>query len=73
MGNLIQTIGKKIKQGYEWLKTKAKPIIEKIQGWYDRYKQRRQRLKDHREYIDSVLDSSLEYTPENVMLSLEKI
>jgi len=72
MANLIQTISGKIRQGYEWLKTKAKSIVERIQMWYDRYKQRRARLKEHREYLDSVLDSSLEYTPEQVDTDLKE-
>lgn len=72
MANLIQTLGSKIRQGYEWLKSKAKAISDKIQEWYNRYKAYRARLKQHREYLDSVLDSSLEYTPETADVELQK-
>lgn len=72
MGNLLQTIGSKIKRGYEWLKTKANSVVEKIQAWYNRYKQRRQRLKEHCEYIDSVLDSYMDYNPETVDIKLSE-
>lgn len=72
MGNLLQNIGGKIIHGYEWLKTKANSIVEKIQAWYNRYQQRRQHLKEHREYIDSVLDSSFEYNPEIVDTKLRE-
>lgn len=70
MGNLINTIGDKVRQSYEWLKSKAKSICDKIHTWYERYERYRERLKQHREYLDSVLDSSLEYTPENVDIEL---
>lgn len=69
---LIQTLGNKVRQGYEWLKSKAKSICEKIQAWYERYKQYRARLKQHGEYLDSVLDSSLEYLPEQVDIDLRE-
>ena len=72
MANLIQTLGSKIRQGYEWLKSKAKAISDNIQEWYNRYKAYRARLKQHREYLDSVLDSSLEYTPETADVELQK-
>lgn len=72
MGNLIQKIGSKIRQGYEWLKSKVKTIADNIQEWYVRYQAYRIRLKRHREYLDSVLDSSLEYTPEAPDVELQK-
>lgn len=72
MGNLIQTVGHKIRQGYEWLKSKAKAVSDKIQEWYNRYKAYRARLKRHREYLDSVLDSSLDYIPEQPDIELQR-
>ena len=72
MANLIVTIGSKIKKGYEWLKAKAKSICDKVNAWYERYKQYRDRLKRHREYVDSVLDSSLDYSPEKTDIDLRE-
>lgn len=72
MGNLLQTVGNKVKHGYEWLKTKAKAIVEGIQSWVDRYKQKRARLTRHHEYLESVLDSSLDYNPEQPDLELRE-
>lgn len=72
MANLIQTIGGKIRHGYEWLKSKAQSIVDNIQAWYKRYKQHRARLKAHREYLDSVLDSELDYTPQQVDVKLKE-
>lgn len=72
MANLIEIIGGKIKKGYEWLKTQAKSICDKIRTWHERYVQYLERAKLHREYIDSVLDSSLDYNPEENDISLRE-
>lgn len=72
MGNLIQTIGGKLKEGYDWLKSKAQSICDKIQSWYERYEQYRDRLKHHQEYLEGVLDSTLEYNPEDVDIELRE-
>lgn len=66
MAKLFETIKEKVNQGIEWLKAKAEAISETIQDWVDRYRQYRKFLERHQEYLDSVLDSALEYQPEEV-------
>ncbi len=71
MGNFFETIGHTIgrtfSKGYEWLKSKAEAVCEKIQSWRDRYEQwlkEFKRKRQHRRYIKAVLDSKVEYMPE---------
>lgn len=70
MGKVIERITDITHQGYEWLKSKAKTISEKIQGWVSRYKKHREALKRHREYLNEVLDSDIKYEPEQIDIEL---
>lgn len=70
MEKVIEYITGKVRQGYEWLKSKAKTISDKIQRWVERYKKYREALKHHREYIEEVLDSDVKYEPEQIDIEL---
>lgn len=72
MANLIQTLGGKIRQGYEWLKSKARSVVEKIQSWHERYKQQRERKIQHGNYVNEILDSDLAYLPEQTDIQLRQ-
>lgn len=72
MGSLLNTVKEKVCQGYEWLKAKAQAITGKIQSWVLRYRKSRQAFKKHRKYLNEVLDSKLEYAPEEVDIKLSE-